>query len=89
MEALNSRIIFNRLSSRQILYQHDQFSEKQLVLQDDTLSSQMECLREKGHYPTALSKSKGVHQHQSIHVLLVIYFILNLKETSITLETFN
>lgn len=42
--ALNNRIRFNRFnSSRETLYQHDQFTGKQLIFQDDTLSSQREC----------------------------------------------
>ena len=59
METLNNRIRFNGLSSREILYQRDQFTGKQLIFQDDTLSSQREHLRKKGHYRSALNKSKG------------------------------
>ena len=59
MGALNNRIRFNGLSSQEILYQRDQSTGKQLIFQDETLSSQRERITEKGHYPSALSKSKG------------------------------
>ena len=72
MGALNNRIRFNGLSSREILYQHDQFTGKQLIFQDDTLSSQKEHLRKKDTIPVLLINQRGVHQHQSIHVMLVI-----------------
>ena len=69
---LNNRIRFNGLSSRETLYQHDQFTGKQLIFQDDTLSSQKEHLRKKDTIPVLLINQRGVHQHQSIHVMLVI-----------------
>ena len=59
VRSLNNKIRFNGLSSREILYQRDQFTGKQLDFQDKTLSLKRKDLREKGHYPSALNKSKG------------------------------
>ena len=55
---LNNRIRFNGLTSQEILYQHDQFTGKQVIFQDGTVSLQRERLGEKGHYSSAISKSK-------------------------------
>ena len=55
---LNNRIRFNGLTSQEILYQHDQLTGKQVIFQDGTVSLQRERLGEKGHYSSAISKSK-------------------------------
>ena len=81
--ALNNWIRFNGLSSQEVIYVHDQFTRKQLIVKGKALSAQRELLWEKGHYPDALSKS--IHQ---THVMLGIQFILNLRETKHNMRNF-
>ena len=64
--ALNNRIRFNGLSSREILYQRDQFTGKQYFKM--TLYSG-NILRKKDTIPVLLVNQRGLHQHQSIHVM--------------------
>ena len=71
VEALNNRIRFNGLSSREILYQRDQFTGKQ-YFKMTLYHHKGNILGKKDTIPVLLINQRGVHQHQSIHVMLVI-----------------
>ena len=56
---LNSRIRFNGISSKQMLFKRDQFNGKDLSFPDNKVASQRKSMRENNHLASALSKAKG------------------------------
>ena len=61
---MNLKIRHHGLSAREILYQRDAQTNKQLDFEDKTLASEQHAHRLKNHKPSALSKSRGASKPQ-------------------------
>ena len=61
---LDSRIRFNGMSSKEMLFKRDQFTRKDLIFPDNKVAAQQKSMRETNRLASALSKAWSSYQCQ-------------------------